>query len=75
MISEICINKERILAGLLLEEIYEWEEGYKLKILQKYPQISVENLREKIVNAKARRFEEKHNKIIYIKIKRLKESL
>ena len=65
---------ERILSALLLEEIYQWQDTYREKLKTKYPYLSEEKIRDKILTAEARKFREKHNKILYIKLKKLKES-
>jgi len=65
---------ERVLAAILLEEIYTWQDKYEEKLKDKYPNINEEELREKILNAKTRKFRSQYDKILFIKLKRLKEA-
>ena len=66
------VEPERVFASLLLREIGVWEEQYKNKIKNKTPKINEEELREKVMNASSRKFKEKFNKVVVIKILKLR---
>lgn len=59
---------EKILAKILLREIYMWEEKYKENVIKNQPYLSQDEINNKVMNASARKFREQFNKVLKIKM-------
>ncbi|MDD5254308.1 MAG: hypothetical protein PHG05_04410 [Candidatus Nanoarchaeia archaeon] len=62
---------EKLMARDLLNKIQEWQETYERKARLKNPQISEEELGEKMLNAGANKFRKESNQILKMKLARL----
>ena len=59
---------EKILARVLLCEIYIWQREYKNKLIKKYPDRSMEKIDDMVLNYSAKKFREPFNKVLKIKM-------